>query len=75
MSTYHEEMKLKETKRLREIQQELPPFTQAFFRGIAQTVFFTISQTTLPAGQGLPTPMTCGYFSAIFMKNTARWAA
>ncbi len=38
MSTYHEEMKLKETKRLREIQQELPPFTQAFFRGIAQTV-------------------------------------
>lgn len=38
MSTYHEEMKLKETKRLREIQQELPQFTQSFFRGIAQTV-------------------------------------
>lgn len=38
MSTYHEEMKLKETKRLREIQRELPPFTQSFFRGIAQTV-------------------------------------
>lgn len=37
MSTYHEEMKLKETKRLREIQQELPQFTQSFFRGIAQT--------------------------------------
>lgn len=38
MSTYHEEMKLKETKRLRELQRELPPFTQAFFRGIAQSV-------------------------------------
>lgn len=38
MSTYHEEMKLKETKRLREIQRELPSFTQAFFRGISQSV-------------------------------------
>lgn len=37
MSTYHEELKNKETLRLREIQKELPPFTQAFFRGIAQT--------------------------------------
>ncbi len=37
MSTYHEEQKTKETLRLREVQKELPPFTQAFFRGIAQT--------------------------------------
>lgn len=37
MSTYHEELKNKETLRLREIQKELPPFTQSFFRGIAQT--------------------------------------
>ena len=37
MSTYHEELKNKETQRLREIQKELPPFTQSFFRGIAQT--------------------------------------
>ena len=37
MSTYHEELKNKETLRLREIQKELPAFTQTFFRGIAQT--------------------------------------
>ena len=37
MSTYHEELKNKETLRLREIQKELPSFTQSFFRGIAQT--------------------------------------
>ena len=37
MSDYHEELKNKETLRLREIQKELPPFTQTFFRGIAQT--------------------------------------
>ena len=37
MSTYHEELKNKETQRLREIQKELPAFTQSFFRGIAQT--------------------------------------
>lgn len=37
MSTYHEELKNKETQRLREVQRELPPFTAAFFRGIAQT--------------------------------------
>ena len=37
MSTYHEELKNKETLRLREIQKELPAFTQSFFRGIAQT--------------------------------------
>ena len=37
MSTYHEELKNKETQRLRDIQKELPAFTQSFFRGIAQT--------------------------------------
>lgn len=37
MSTYHEELKNKETQRLREIQKELPAFTQSFFRAIAQT--------------------------------------
>ncbi len=37
MSTYHEELKNKETQRLRELQRELPPFTRAFFSGIAQT--------------------------------------
>lgn len=37
MSDYHEELKNKETLRLREIQKELPAFTQAFFRSIAQT--------------------------------------
>ena len=37
MSDYREELKNKETLRLREIQRELPPFVQAFFRGIAQT--------------------------------------
>ncbi len=37
MSDYYEELKNKETLRLREIQKELPPFTQTFFRGIAQT--------------------------------------
>ena len=37
MSDYREELKNKETLRLREIQRELPSFVQAFFRGIAQT--------------------------------------
>ena len=37
MSDYREELKNKETLRLREIQRELPPFVQSFFRGIAQT--------------------------------------
>ena len=37
MSTYHENLKNQETKRLREIQKELPPFLAEFFRGVAQT--------------------------------------
>lgn len=37
MSTYHEELKQKEILRLREIQKDLPIFTQSFFRSIAQT--------------------------------------
>ena len=37
MSTYHEELKQKEILRLREIQKDLPTFTQSFFRSIAQT--------------------------------------
>lgn len=37
MSDYQKEMKTKETLRLRELQKELPPFTQSFFRSIAQT--------------------------------------
>lgn len=37
MSSYHEELKKKDTLRLREIQKELPSFTQSFFRSIAQT--------------------------------------
>ena len=37
MSVYHEELKIKETQLLREVQQDLPPFLQEFFRGISQT--------------------------------------
>lgn len=37
MSTYHDDMKNKETIRLREIQKELPPFLSEFFIGITQT--------------------------------------
>lgn len=37
MSTYHDELKIKETQKLREVQKELPAFLQEFFRGIAQT--------------------------------------
>ena len=37
MSVYHEELKIKETELLREVQADLPPFLREFFRGIAQT--------------------------------------
>lgn len=37
MSVYHKELKIKETQLLREVQQDLPPFLQEFFRGISQT--------------------------------------
>ena len=37
MSVYHEELKIKETELLREVQADLPPFWREFFRGIAQT--------------------------------------
>lgn len=50
MSAYHDDLKNKETIRLREIQKELPPFLMAFFRGIAQT---TSTKTRLGYGYDL----------------------
>ena len=44
MSIYQEERKIADIKRLREVQKDLPPFVQEFFRGIAQT---TSSMTRL----------------------------
>ena len=44
MSAYQDEMKLKETQRLRDILEELPPFVKTFFVSIAQT---TSSKTRL----------------------------
>lgn len=37
MAVYREQMKIKDMKLLREIQQDLPPFVGEFFRGIAQS--------------------------------------
>ena len=65
MSDYREELKNKETLRLREIQRELPSFVQAFFRGIAQT-------TSKPVWR---MPTICGFSSAIFMRSIAPSAA
>ena len=66
MSDYREELKNKETLRLREIQRELPSFVQAFFRGIAQT---TSTKTRLAYAT------ICEFSSAIFMRSIAPSAA
>ncbi|MFV0315187.1 MAG: tyrosine-type recombinase/integrase [Anaerotignum sp.] len=50
MSTYHEDLKNKETQKLRELQRELPPFLTEFFRGIALT---TSTKTRLGYGYDL----------------------
>ncbi len=37
-SDYHEQIKIENTKKLREMQRALPPFCTTFFRGISETV-------------------------------------
>ena len=66
MSDYREELKNKETLRLREIQRELPSFVQAFFAASHRPPLLK------PVWR---MPTICGFSSAIFMRSIAPSAA